>query len=56
MPGIPSIHLLHIGAIPIVNENDTISTYEIQFGDNDTLSAVVAALGTGGSFNSSVRY
>lgn len=36
--------LLSMGAIPIVNENDTISTYEIQFGDNDTLSAVVAAL------------
>ena len=27
-----------------VNENDTISTYEIKFGDNDTLSAIVAAL------------
>ncbi|NCC43161.1 MAG: glutamate 5-kinase [Clostridia bacterium] len=36
--------LLHMGAIPIVNENDTISTYEIEFGDNDTLSAVVSAL------------
>lgn len=36
--------LLSMGAIPIVNENDTISTYEIQFGDNDTLSAIVAAL------------
>ena len=36
--------LLKLGAIPIVNENDSISTYEIQFGDNDTLSAVVAAL------------
>lgn len=36
--------LLSMGAIPIVNENDTISTHEIQFGDNDTLSAVVAAL------------
>lgn len=36
--------LLRIGAIPIVNENDTISTYEIEFGDNDTLSAVVAAM------------
>lgn len=36
--------LLSMGAIPIVNENDTISTYEIEFGDNDTLSAVVAAL------------
>ncbi len=36
--------LLKLGAIPIVNENDTISTYEIEFGDNDTLSAIVTAL------------
>ena len=36
--------LLALGSIPIVNENDTVSTYEIQFGDNDTLSAIVAAL------------
>ena len=36
--------LLSMGAIPIVNENDTISTDEIEFGDNDTLSALVAAL------------
>lgn len=36
--------LLALGTIPIVNENDTVSTYEIQFGDNDTLSAIVAAL------------
>lgn len=36
--------LLEMGVIPIVNENDTISTHEIEFGDNDTLSAVVAAL------------
>lgn len=36
--------LLHMGVIPIVNENDTVSTDEIEFGDNDTLSAVVAAL------------
>lgn len=36
--------LLKMGAIPIVNENDTVSTYEMQFGDNDTLSAIVAAL------------
>ena len=36
--------LLSLGAIPIVNENDTISTYEIRFGDNDTLSAIVTAL------------
>ncbi len=30
--------------MPIVNENDTVSTYEIKFGDNDRLSAIVAAL------------
>jgi len=40
--------LLKLGAIPIVNANDTISTYELefvnQFSDNDTLSAVVATL------------
>lgn len=36
--------LLNLGVIPIVNENDTIATYEIEFGDNDTLSAVVASL------------
>lgn len=36
--------LLQMGAIPIVNENDTVATYEIEFGDNDTLSAIVAAL------------
>ncbi len=38
------MELLKLGAIPIVNENDTISTYEIEFGDNDTLSAIVTAL------------
>ncbi len=36
--------LLSLGVIPIVNENDTVSTYEIEIGDNDTLSAIVAAL------------
>ncbi len=36
--------LLTLGVIPVVNENDTISTYEMRFGDNDTLSAIVAAL------------
>ena len=36
--------LLYMSAIPIVNENDTVSTEEISFGDNDTLSARVAAL------------
>ena len=36
--------LLSLGIIPIVNENDTVSTEEIEFGDNDTLSAVVTAV------------
>ena len=36
--------LLKMGAIPVVNENDTVATYEIEIGDNDTLSAIVAAL------------
>ena len=36
--------LFELGAIPIVNENDTVATYEIELGDNDTLSAVVGAL------------
>ena len=36
--------LLRLGAIPIVNENDTVATDEIDFGDNDTLSAIVAAV------------
>ena len=36
--------LLKMGVIPIVNENDTVSTDEIEIGDNDTLSAVVAAI------------
>jgi len=36
--------LLSLGVIPIVNENDTVSTEEIKIGDNDTLSAIVAKL------------
>lgn len=36
--------LLKMGVIPVVNENDTVATYEIEIGDNDTLSAIVAAL------------
>ena len=35
--------LLELGALPIINENDTIATEEIKVGDNDTLSALVAA-------------
>ena len=34
--------LLELGALPIINENDTISTAEIAVGDNDTLGAIVA--------------
>ena len=34
--------LLELGALPIVNENDTIATEEIAVGDNDTLAAIVA--------------
>jgi glutamate 5-kinase len=33
-----------MGVIPIVNENDTLAVAEIKFGDNDTLSAITAAM------------
>lgn len=36
--------LLDLGAVPIVNENDTVATSEIRFGDNDRLAALVAHL------------
>ena len=36
--------LLDLRAVPIVNENDTVATEEIRFGDNDRLAALVAAL------------
>ena len=36
--------LMEMGIIPIVNENDSVSTDEIKFGDNDALSAIVAVL------------
>lgn len=36
--------LLNMGVIPIVNENDTLAVSEIKFGDNDTLSAITAAM------------
>jgi glutamate 5-kinase len=35
-------HLLAWGVVPVVNENDTLATDELRFGDNDTLSALVA--------------
>ena len=36
-------HLLRLGVVPIVNENDTVATDEIRYGDNDRLAAQVAA-------------
>jgi glutamate 5-kinase len=36
--------LLNLGVVPIINENDTVVTEEIRFGDNDTLAALVANL------------
>ena len=36
--------MLHMGVIPIVNENDTLCVQETKFGDNDTLSAVTAGI------------
>ena len=36
--------LLELGAVPIINENDTVVTDEIRFGDNDTLGALVTNL------------
>ncbi len=36
--------LLKLGIVPIINANDTISTYEIEFSDNDNLSAMVAEM------------
>ena len=36
--------LLHLGCIPVINENDTVATAEIRFGDNDRLAARVAEM------------
>ena len=36
--------LLQLGAVPVINENDTVATQEIRFGDNDRLAARVAAM------------
>lgn len=38
------VRLLELGAVPVVNENDAVSTEEIKIGDNDTLSAMVASI------------
>src|SRR6202042_69562 len=36
--------LLEFGAVPVINENDTVATAEIRFGDNDRLAARVASM------------
>ncbi len=36
--------LLGLGVMPVINENDTVAVHEIKFGDNDTLSAMIAAV------------
>uniref|UniRef100_UPI002594855A glutamate 5-kinase n=1 Tax=uncultured Arsenicicoccus sp. TaxID=491339 RepID=UPI002594855A len=38
------VRLLHLGVVPVVNENDSVATQEIRFGDNDRLAALVAHL------------
>lgn len=38
------LELLALGVVPIVNENDTVATEEIRFGDNDNLSALICSL------------
>jgi glutamate 5-kinase len=42
--GLAMNRLLELGVLPIVNENDTVATQEIRFGDNDRLAALVAVL------------
>ncbi len=37
-------HLIHLGVVPVVNENDAVADEEIRFGDNDRLAALVAHL------------
>ncbi len=38
------VRLLQLGILPIINENDTVATHEIRFGDNDRLAALVARM------------
>ncbi len=38
------LRMLDLGVVPVVNENDTVSTEQIRFGDNDTLAALVSCL------------
>ena len=48
--------LLQQGVIPVVNENDTVATEEIEFGDNDTMSAIVAQSDQGRSSDPAYGY
>ncbi len=41
---IPFLTLFKYGVIPVINENDTVSTEELKFSDNDSLGALVANL------------
>ena len=38
------VELMSLGVIPVINENDSVATEEIRFGDNDTLAAMVSSL------------
>ncbi len=38
------VRLLRLGVVPVVNENDTVATHEVRFGDNDRLAALLAHL------------
>ena len=44
MPSAPCFAYLQLGVVPIINENDSVGTGEIRFGDNDRLAALVAFL------------
>ena len=44
MERLMGLRILELGVLPIVNENDTVATHEIRFGDNDRLAALVSRL------------
>ena len=48
--------LLDLGAVPVINENDTVATQEIRYGDNDRLAARVTSMVSGGLSGFTVRY
>ena len=47
--------LLELGIVPVINENDTVATDEIRFGDNDRLAALVAHVTQGERADPAVR-